>query len=245
MSKVGIIVQARMGSQRLAGKVLKEVRGKPLLEYQIERLRRVSLADELIVATTTSARDLSIVNICNHLEVPIFRGSEDDVLSRYYDAAKVYHLDTVVRVTADCPLIDPVIVDQVIRRFQEGAWDYVSNTLKRRYPRGMDTEVFAFEALQKSHQEAKAKPDREHVTPYIYRNPSCFKLGEVVCDDDLSGYRWTVDTEDDFQLIRKMLEALYPSKMNFTLKDCLDLLSEHPDWHLINAHVCQKKYGES
>lgn len=244
--KTGIIVQARMGSSRLEGKVLKTVGGKPLLEYELERLRRAKLADSVRVATTTHARDEAIVLFCARLGVPVFRGSEEDVLSRYYHAAKEAELHTVVRVTADCPLIDPAVIDSVIAYFyKDGTFDYVSNTLTRSFPRGMDTEVFTFKALEKSHHEADAQPDREHVTPYIYRHPEIFRIGEVLSGRDLGGHRWTVDTDDDFKLIHHMLEALYPSRPAFSMDDALELLERHPEWRVLNAHVRQKAYGEN
>lgn len=244
--KTVIIVQARMTSTRLPGKVLKQVLGKPLLEYQIERLQRVKLANEIVIATTTNETDEPIVELCNRLAVAYFRGSEDDVLSRYYGAATAHKADLVVRVTSDCPLIDPQVIDTVIDYClqNQSHYDYVSNSLERTYPRGMDTEVFSFSTLQQAFGEATAQPDREHVTPFIYRQPARYRLGHVIYSEDCSHHRWTVDTPEDFELIQKIIEEIYPSEPCFTLENCLRLLQQHPDWYCINSHIEQKNYGE-
>ena len=241
--RILIIVQARMTSSRLPGKVLKEVLGKSLLEYQIERLKRVNLADETIIATTTNETDQPIIQLCKKLSIKYFRGSEDDVLSRYYNTAKQYRGDIIVRITSDCPLIDSQVINEIIKFYLEhqGKYDYISNTLIRSYPRGMDTEIFSFQALKEAFLEAKTKPEREHVTPFIHRQPDRYNLASVCYSQDQSQYRWTVDTMEDFELIKKILEALYPSKNDFSMEDCLQLLVEHPDWVEINKHIEQKK----
>lgn len=232
-----------MSSTRLPGKVLKEVLGKPLLEYHIERLQRAKKADAVIVATTENETDEPIVELCRRLNIACFRGSEVDVLSRYYYAACEAQADIVVRVTSDCPLIDPEVVNEVIEAFITcGGCDYVSNTLVRTYPRGMDTEVFSFAALEQAFKKVLSQPEREHVTPYIYNHPELFKIKYVAYTKDQSRHRWTVDTEDDFRLIEKILLEIYPQKSNFTLEDVLTLFERHPDWYFINAHVKHKKF---
>ena len=243
--KIVIIVQARMTSTRLPGKVLKKVLDKPLLEYQLDRLKRVKLANEIVIATTINRTDLPIIELCDRLSVPYFRGSENDVLARYHGAAKEHHADVVVRITSDCPLIDPQVIDKVIQFYLDYRYkyDYVSNCLERTYPRGMDTEVFSFLALHQAFVEATEQPDREHVTPFIHMQPERYRLAQIVYSDNQSSHRWTVDTADDFELIKRILEALYPKIKKFTLEDCLDLLKRYPDWSLINAHVEQKKYA--
>jgi len=244
--KTIIIVQARMTSTRLPGKVMKPILNKPMLEYQLERLARVERTDAVIVACTTNKADAPIVELCQRLGLAVFRGSEEDVLSRYYGAAKAHRADVVVRVTSDCPLIDPQIIDAVIRcyRSAQGRYDYVSNTLKRTYPRGMDCEVFSFRILEEVFIEATDLPDREHVTPFIYRQPQRYHLSNVPYIGDQSRHRWTVDTLEDFELIKRMMEALYPTNRRFTMQDCLALLDRHPDWAVINANVEQKAYGQ-
>ncbi|MBK4730643.1 glycosyltransferase family protein [Oxynema sp. CENA135] len=235
-----------MTSTRLPGKVLKQVLGKPLLEYQIERLRRVKLADEIVIATTTNQTDDPIVNLCDRLSVAYFRGSEQDVLERYYQAATAHKADVVIRVTSDCPLIDPQVINQVIDYYlqSQSNYDYVSNSIKRTYPRGMDTEVFSYSVLEQAFLEATAQPDREHVTPFIYRQPQRYRLGHVTYSEDCSHHRWTVDTPEDFELIKKIIETVYPNEPYFTLEDCLGLLQQHPDWYFINSHIEQKNYGQ-
>jgi len=237
-----IINQARMTSTRLPGKVLKEVMGKPLLEYQIERLKKVKQADDLVIATTINKSDQPIIELCKKLNINYYRGSEEDVLSRYYEAAKQYQADVIVRVTSDCPLIDPAVVDEVINNFRKstGKYDYVSNTLERTYPRGMDTEVFSIEALKEAYDKAVLTPEREHVTLYIYSHPEKFRLFSVKYKKDESSHRWTVDTEEDFILIKTILEELYPQKPDFTMEDCLELMVKRPELIKINQHVQQK-----
>ncbi len=240
--KLVAIVQARMTSERLPGKVLMTVLEKPLLEYQIERLKRVKLINELVIATTENKTDDPIVGLCSRLSISFFRGSEHDVLSRYYDAAVQYGADVVTRITSDCPLIDPAVIDQSIQFFLDHRHqlDYVSNVGPGYYPRGMDCEVFSFRALKEAFQEATEAYDREHVTPFIAHRPQRFKSGGVPHPIDLSHHRWTVDTPDDFELIRRILTSLYPSKPEFTLADIIQLLEQHPDWQNVNAHVKQK-----
>ena len=244
--KTVIVVQARITSTRLPGKVLKTILEKPLLEYQIERLRRVSLADEVVIATTINDTDEPIVELCKRLNVPYYRGSEEDVLSRYYEAAVEHNADVVVRVTSDCPVIDSNVINDVIDHYLQNYphYDYVSNCQKRTYPRGMDTEVFSFSSLDQAFREAADQPDREHVTPYIYMNPQRYQIGEVCYPQDQSQHRWTVDTQEDFELIRRIIEALYPNDPQFNLETALNLLEKHPDWRLLNTHIEQKHYGE-
>jgi len=241
--KVAAIIQARMGSTRLPGKVLKKVLGKTLLEYQIERVKRAKTIDEIIIATTTKESDDPIVQLCQQLSIPYYRGSEEDVLSRYYEAATKFNVDVVVRLTSDCPIIDPNVIDKVVEHYLENKdrYDYVSNTLTRTYPRGLDTEVMSYEVLKRAHEEAKELVYREHVTAYIYHHPDQFRLCNVSNEKDESKHRWTVDTEEDFLLIKNILETLYPINPLFTLEDVIQILRDKPKWIEINAHVQQKK----
>ena len=243
--KTIIIIQSPMTSTRLPGKVLKKVLDKPLLEYQIERLRQVKHAGEIVIATTTNDADQPIVDLCRRLSVPYFRGSEQDVLARYHDAAKEYQAEVIVRITSDCPLIDPHIIDKVIQFYLDHRpeYDYVSNSLERTYPRGMDTEVFAVKALNEAFAAATAQPDREHVTPFIHRQPDRYRLANVAHSENQSRHRWTVDTPEDFELVKNIITALYPANPLFTMQDCLDLLAKYPEWGKINAHIEQKVYG--
>jgi spore coat polysaccharide biosynthesis protein SpsF len=238
--KIAAVVQARMGSTRLPGKVLRPVLGRPLLDYLIQRLRRASRVDEVVVATSTQTADDAIFDYCRQSATTCVRGDEQDVLARYHLAAHTLAADVVVRLTADCPLLDPVVLDRVIERFLVGDVDYVSNVLVRSYPRGLDTEVFSVAALDAAHVEARDPAEREHVTPFIWLRPDRFRLANVAHELDLSAHRWTVDTEEDFELIRRMLEALRDQGLDFDLADCIALLARNPDWRQLNAHVEQR-----
>lgn len=243
MTKIVAIIQARMGSTRLPGKVLKEVLSRPLLSYQIERMKKAQNIDELVIATTPNGNE-SIIELCHKENITYFIGSEKDVLERYYLAAKKSQADIIVRMTSDCPLIDPVIVDKVIDMYLQNDFDYVSNTQLRTFPRGMDTEVFSFEALEKAYYEAELEYEHEHVTPHLYLNAEKFKIGHYTQKYDSNEIRLTVDTLEDFTLIKLILEKLYPEKPDFLLADILEVLKQHPSWLEINKEIVQKKLGE-
>lgn len=243
---VAIIVQARMGSTRLPGKIMKNVLGKTLLEYLLERLKRVTKADAVCIATTTGPQEQSILDICNRMSVKTFRGSEEDVLDRYFRAAQQLKAEVIVRVTSDCPLIDPIEIDKLIGYYLEnlGTYDYIADIPQRSYPRGMGAEIFSFEALTMAHQDAKTPPEREHVTPHLYWNPQKFRIGHFTFEEDQKDHRWTVDTSEDLELISKIIENLYPQNRNFAIWDILELFKENPEWKYINSCVKQKALGE-
>jgi spore coat polysaccharide biosynthesis protein SpsF len=236
-------IQARMGSTRLPGKVLKKVLGRPLLDFLVERLSWSQELDGIVILTSKKSEDDVIALFCQEKNLPCFRGSEDDVLDRYYQAALKRHPDGIVRITADCPLIDPEVVNQVVKVFRQDypQIDYVTNGLERTFPRGLDVEVFSFNALEQAFEKGHCPEEREHVTVYLYRHPEQFHLKNVIHNPSLSAYRWTVDTPEDFALISLILEHLYPNCPQFHLKDVLHLLAQHPNWNHINAHVQQKK----
>lgn len=245
--KIVAITQARMGSTRLPGKVLREVLGKPLLEYQIERVRSSKLIHQLVIATTTKETDQPIIELCKKLKVDYYRGSEEDVLSRYFHAAIQYEADIIVRLTSDCPLVDPDIIDAVITKFlsNDSNFDYVSNTIERSYPRGLDVEVFSMKALDLVIEKASRPVYREHVTPYIYLHPEQFNLGFIKNNIDLSSLRLTVDTEEDLELISRVITEFYNSNIkSFVLKDIIDLSRKKPEWFLLNSHIEQKKLAD-
>lgn len=235
------IVQARMTSSRLPGKVLKRVLDKPLLEYELERLSRVREMDGLVVATTVNREDDPVVALCDSLGVRSYRGSEDDVLSRYYEAAKGYGAKVVVRFTADCPLIDPNFVSSLIREFlaRREELDYLGTDYSR-MPRGTDAEAFSFSALERAWREGKGPLDREHVTWYIHKNPDRFKTAFHSVGEDMSRYRLTVDTPEDFELVKALLGTLYPDRPFFTLSDAVSFLDEHPSVFMLNSDIRQK-----
>ncbi|PEB51543.1 acylneuraminate cytidylyltransferase [Bacillus pseudomycoides] len=243
--KVAAIIQARMGSTRLPGKIMKKVLDKTLLEYQIERVKRAKTINQIIVATTTNKKDNPIIELCKQISVPYYRGAEDDVLSRYYEAAKQFSVDVIVRLTSDCPIIDPDIIDKIVNCYlkHQNKYDYISNTLTRTYPRGLDTEVIPYRMLKRAYGEANEPSYREHVTAYIYNNPRKFKMLNVQHDLDESKHRWTVDTKEDFLLIKNIITRLYPINNRFSFSDILNLLKQEPDLFYINSHIEQKKIG--
>ncbi|MEX1013232.1 MAG: glycosyltransferase family protein [Waddliaceae bacterium] len=243
--QIVIIVQTRMGSSRLPGKALLPVLDRPLLSYQIERLTRVKSATRLLIATTTKPQDKEICDLCKKEGIACFRGDEQNVLERYLQAAKSVESDVIVRITGDCPLIDPEIVDKVIQYYLSGSFDYVSNTLKWSWPRGMDVEVFSMKALEMAFSSANSSYDQEHVTPFFYHNPKIFKLGSVVNDVDHSHLRLTVDTKEDFMLIAEILTRLYPQNPKFTFDDIASLLAKNPQLVELNAAVKQKEEDRS
>ncbi|GAA4068767.1 glycosyltransferase family protein [Amphibacillus indicireducens] len=241
--KIGAIIQARMGSTRLPEKVMKNLQGKTVLEHVIERVRQSKLIDEIIIATTTHERDAVIESEALRCGVKAFRGSDDDVLSRYYYAAKENNLDVVVRITSDCPLIDSVVLDEIVKFYLENNYDIASNAgsdlSNRTYPRGLDTEIFSFEVLENAFNNAKEKYQREHVTPYIYEtSDSNYYYKNSV---DYSKYRWTLDTDEDFELISEVYKHLYHGTHDFYLSDIVRLFEKMPELYEINAHIEQKK----
>ncbi len=231
MRKV-IISQAHVSSERLPGKILKEIREKSIIGYHIEQLKRVKHADCIVIATSTKTIDDIIIDICNDYGVECFRGSDSNVLSRYYHAAKAFSAEAIIRVTSDCPLIDPNIIDKVIDLFanNEATLDYASNLLARSYPRGMDVEIFSLTCLAKLYHRAQSAEEREHVTFYLRQNPHLFKIANLMNKDDTSYIRVTLDYPDDLELIKLIIESLYPSKPDYTLEDITNLLSQHPSW---------------
>jgi spore coat polysaccharide biosynthesis protein SpsF len=233
------IVQARMGSTRLPGKVLMDLAGETVLGRVVRRLRRALLIDNIVVATTDCRTDDAIVRECHRLGVPTFRGSETDVLDRYYWAAREYAASTVVRITSDCPLIDAQLVDETIRIFQEQRADYASNTLSRTYPRGLDIELFTMAALEQAWREAHQPYEREHVTPYFYEHPELFRLVSQHAQIDYSQYRWTLDTNEDLELLRTIY-ARFSHRCDFAWDEVIQLMEREPELAELNSRVVQK-----
>ena len=236
--KVVAIIQARMGSTRLPGKVLQDIEGESMLARVVNRLRRAQLIDECLVATTDLAADDAIVHECKRYSVRVFRGDENDVLDRYFRAAQLSRADVVVRVTSDCPLLDPEVTDKTIQAFLEARSDYASNVVVRMYPRGLDTEVMTLQALERAWCSADQPYERSHVTPYIYEHPEQFKILSVTADEDCSSYRWTVDTPEDLEFIRAVYAQLNTEE--FRTPDVLELLRREPHLLDINRFVIQK-----
>ncbi|MDY6894125.1 MAG: glycosyltransferase family protein, partial [Thermotogota bacterium] len=201
------------------------------------------LIDEVVIALPDGGEnDIIVATVKKYNdEIIITRGSEDNVLERYYHAAVQANAEVVVRITSDCPLIDPVVADSVIDFFLNNDFDYCSNTLVQTYPRGLDTEVFSFSALERAYNEAKEEYEKEHVTPYIIENPDKFRLFNVPNNTDLSHFRWTLDTQEDFDFLEAVYKKIYPKKQYFLMNDVLDLLNKEPDLIEINKNVEQKK----
>ena len=248
MSRIVAIIQARVGSTRLPQKILKEIAGKPLLWHVIQRLKKATLITEIIVATTTKEEDKPIIKIASDASTKTFVGSEEDVLDRYYQAAKTYKADIVVRITADCPLIDPGEVDKLVKYFLYDNFDYVSNTCpdedagcRQTYPDGLDAEVFSFKALEHAWKDAKLLSEREHVTPYIRKHSEIFKVGYMGYIEDLSHMRWTIDYPEDLTFVREVYKLLYEQGNIFSMKDVLTLLSEHPELKNINSKIIRNE----
>ncbi len=235
---VVIIIQARMGSTRLPGKVLRDIAGKPMLQHIIERLRCCRIAQGIVLATTTLKEDDRLEDFAREFNLSCYQGETQDVLARYYGAATRYGAEVIVRICADDPLIDPQVVDQVIGEHLGSDSDYTSNAIENTFPLGLNTEVFNYNVLEKAHREASKNEEREHVTPYIWRHPEIFKLHNVANDADYSYLRWTIDTEDDLAFVRKIYEH-FPNNA-FSWKEVLHLLEMHPEWLEINRHVKQK-----
>jgi spore coat polysaccharide biosynthesis protein SpsF (cytidylyltransferase family) len=233
------IIQARMCSTRLPAKVLLDIAGKPMLERVVERVNASALIGKVIVATTEDPADEAIAALCCRISVETFRGSMDDVLDRYYWAARAVRADIVLRITGDCPLLDPRLIDRSISTFLHGTYDYVS--LARpvsTFPDGLDSEVLSFAVLERTWREATLPSEREHVTPYIWKNPGLFKLGTLSNERDLSAMRWTVDEERDLRFVREVYRhAAIAKRQPFGMADTLAVLERHPKLLKINEGI--------
>lgn len=235
--KILAIIQARTGSTRLPGKSILKILDKPMLERVIDRVSKSKLISDLIVATTINKEDLKIVKICANKGIRIYCGSEDDVLDRFYQAAKNVKPENVVRITADCPLMDYKVIDRVIKHHLNTNADYTSNVLKESFPDGEDVEIFKYDALRESALNAKLASEREHVTLYIRNNPEKYKLENVENDIDLSSKRWTVDNKEDFDFIEELYVALGRKDEFFGMEVTLDYLKNHKKLESINHHI--------
>lgn len=240
---IAAIVQARTGSTRLPGKTLADVGGRPMLGRLVDRARRIPSVEQVIVATTEKPPDEAILRFAADRGLPAYAGSEDDVLDRFYQAARRYGVAVVVRVTPDCPLLDPAVSGLVLARFLEGRGelDYVSNTQPPTFPDGLDTEVVAFAALERAWREARLASDREHVTPYIYKQPGEFRLANVTHAPDLSALRWTVDERADLEFVRAVYARLGAMADTFGMEDVLELLRREPELEAINQGTARNE----
>lgn len=241
------ILQARVTSSRLPGKVMLPLLGQPMLARQLERVRRATLIDQLMVATSVDGSDDPLALLCDQLGVACHRGQLDDVLDRFYQAGLPYRPEHIVRLTGDCPLADPDLIDRVIRLCLESGCDYVSNgTAPATFPDGLDVEVMRFSALEQAWCEARLPSEREHVTPFIYHHPERFRLAQYRNPVDLSHLRWTVDEAADFTLVRIVYETLYPQQPDFDTSAILHLLDARPELVTLNTdHQRNEGYAKS
>lgn len=237
------IIQARMSSTRLPGKILLDIApGTTVLECMLARVATCTEIDQTIVATTTNPKDVVLVDFLKARDLPCFVGSEEDVLDRYYQAAKAFGAksgDVIVRMTSDCPLIDPKVADTTIRFFKDGDFDYASNNLEPyTYADGMDTEVFSFDTLERAWKEATSPAHREHVTFYMWKNPELFKIGQYQNPKEgQAGYRLTLDYPEDLAVLSDVYTHLFPSNPLFSMEDILAYLDAHPEVKKINTDV--------
>lgn len=237
--KTVAIIQARMGSTRLPGKVLKELSGQPVLYHIIKRIEQVPGIDKIIVATTEEEIDNSIESYVNSIGFSCFRGSSDNVLDRFHQAAISACADVIIRLTADNPLVDPRVLEQLMACFERCGYDYAATS---GYPIGLGAEIFTYGALNTAYKNASLPYEKEHVTPYMYQNGQT--VGRLIAPVDQSSLRFTMDTPEDYIFIQHIYDALYHGSHDFYLDDVLALLREHPDLIKINAHIHQKKLGE-
>ena len=235
------ILQARVSSTRLPGKVLLPILGKPMLRHQAERILKCKLLDKFILATSNDGQDDAILDICRDLQIPCYRGSLTDVLDRFYQAARGYAPDHVVRLTGDCPLIDPTIVDQLIATYLSEPTDYMSNCVEPTFPDGLDVEAFRFHCLEEAWREARQPSQREHVTLFINRQPERYRVRHFKGKIDLSHLRWTVDESSDFEFAKRVYEELYPTNIAFGMNDVLELLERCPELQTINANIARNE----
>jgi len=239
---ISAIIQARMGSTRLPGKVLKEIKGKKIIDYVIERTLLSENINDVIIATTRKEKDDVLEKYAVEKNIKFYRGNEHNVLSRYYHSAKKFNTDVIVRITSDCPLIDPGIIDQIITTHLNSKVDYTTNKQKRTYPRGFDVEVFNFKTLEIAYKNAEKDYEKEHVTPYIRERCEKFKLKNVEAEGKLNrpDIRITVDTKEDYQLIKKII--IHFDDIYFTAEEIIDFINQNEHLLDINKHIKQKKW---
>ncbi len=235
--KVIAIVQARTGSTRYPQKVFASLADQPLIWHVFDRLSFSKKIDEVLLATTTNKNDDSLEAWATGNNIKVYRGSENNVLERYYEAAKKHHADIIVRITADDPFKDPTIIDAVIDLILNEQLDFAYNNNPPSFPEGLDTEVFTFQVLELAHQNARDDFEREHVTQYFYRNPGLFKHKNFACKENISHLRWTLDTPTDYAMAQEVYEHLYKEGSIFLMNDILQLLKEYPSIASMNMDV--------
>ena len=234
-------IQARMSSSRFNKKVLKTVLGRPMLELEIERVQQCKRIDRVVVVTSTSLEDQQIVHLCGKINVDVFCGSLDNVLDRFYQAARKYHPDHIVRLTGDCPLIDPDIVDAMVQLYLEKKCDYATNCMPPTFPDGLDAEIFSYEILEQARKEASLPSHLEHISLLFEEQPKRFKIENLACHQDLSAMRWTVDEPEDLEFVRAVFEDLYQGNPKFGMNDVLNLVARKPALALLNKRFMRNE----
>ena len=237
--KTVAIIQARMDSSRLPGKIMKPLAGKPVIWHVVDRLRYSKNLDQIVVATTTNHEDDVVAEFCKEQEVPFFRGSEEDVLDRYYQAAKKFVADPIVRITGDCPVIDPTIVDEVIKGYFK--WGYDIYGLSGEFPDGLDCGLFAFWVLEDTWKHAVLPSEREHVGPYMKKHPEKYRAGHYEKFEGLGDHRWTLDEEADYWFLREIFDRLYKPGKPFLTQDILNLLKRESELMEINKGIIRNE----
>ena len=235
------ILQARVSSSRLPSKVLKLLLGEPMIIRQIERESNISCINKLVVATSKEKSDDPLVELLKNRGIEVFRGSLNDVLDRYYNAAIKYNADHIVRLTGDCPLADPAIIKRTVEKHLSTGTDYTSNCFPPTYPDGLDVEVVKFSALEEAWRHAELPSEREHVMPYIRNHPDFFSSSNVEFEKDLSNHRWTVDEPEDFEFVEKIYTELYSKNKKFNMQDILNLIDKNPCFKDINYHIARNE----
>lgn len=236
---IAAVIQARMNSTRLPGKILIQVCGKPFLQHLIERIKNSKKINKIIVATSLNKEDDVIEEFCNKYSISCYRGSENDVLSRYKDASDKFKIDTIVRLTSDTPLLDGKMVDETVQVFLENNADFVSNCypLPRTYPDGTNVEVFSKKILNEMYEKAKKPSEREHVTFYVLDRPKEYTIIKVDLEKDFSKYRFNLDYKEDYELLKILFEKFYENNQGFTIFDCIEFLKQNPDIQQINSKI--------
>ena len=234
--KVTCIIQARTRSERLPNKVLKEIENLPMICHIINRVKKAKNIDQIILATSNTDTDKILLDIAKKFKIIGFAGDEKDVLDRFYNAAIMYAANPIVRITGDCPLVDPILLDKMVEFYQANDYDYMSNTIERTFPDGLDIEIFSSEVLKISNKEAKWLSEREHVTPYILKNQNDFRVYNYKNKQNLSNLRWCVDEEDDLIMIRKIFQEMRPNQF-FSTDDALKIILKRPDISKINSGI--------
>lgn len=232
------IIQARCGSTRFPNKIFVEIDGKPLIWHVVARLKYAKMIDDIIMATTTNPMDDLIQEWCEEENIKCFRGSEEDVLNRYYNASLAFPSDIVVRITADDPFKEPSLIDRIISKLITEDYDYVTNNYPPSFPEGLDCEAFKSEVLSKMERNSADRFEREHVTQYVFHHPEQFKIGNVSSERQLSSYRWTIDTEEDYKMVQAIYDHRVKGKHGMLLMDeILDILNLYPEIGMINSTV--------